>query len=306
MRRYTRCLRGIWDKARRWAAVSAALSTAGLSGCLMHTHNVQKVQVVQNLKTASLTDLVNGINSRAAAIQSFSMTVNIAASAGGVVKGSVTNYTSFTGYILLRKPDSLRVLGLLPVIHTKAFDMASNGKTFKLLIPAKNKAVEGPDKIERPSANPLENLRPYVFSQALLVGPVDASEFTYLAGETILVPVPKSKIVKETQDYDVGVLHRRDDSNQLLPSRIVHIDRSSLLPSEQDVYDDKGTVETQAFYSNYQDFSGIPFPMTIRINRPQEEYELTLTVTKLHLNEKLNDDQFDLKFPPDMKVQYLK
>ncbi len=277
----------------------------GLNGCLMHTRAVQKVQIEQNLKTATLEELVSGINGRAEKIHSFSMTVNIAASVGGAHKGSVTDYASFTGYILLRRPKSLRVLGLLPVVHTKAFDMASNGDTFRLLIPTKNKAVEGTDKIVTPSPNALENLRPYIFIQALLVGPVDASEFTYLAGETTVKPDPKRKVLEEDIDYDVGVLHRRDNTNQLLPSRIVHIDRSNLLPYQQDVYDDKGTIETQAYYSNYQEIAGVPFPMTIRIKRPLEEYELTLTVTKLNLNQPLNDDQFSLTFPPEMQVQHL-
>ena len=56
--------------------------------------------------------------------------VLIQASVGGATKGKETDYTSIRGYILLRQPSMLRVLGLLPVIETRAFDMVSDGNIY--------------------------------------------------------------------------------------------------------------------------------------------------------------------------------
>jgi hypothetical protein len=109
----------------------------------------------------------------------------------------------------------------------------------------------------------------------------------------------------EKLDYDVGVLHRKGDTNQLLPSRIIHINRQDLTCYEQDLYDANGAIETQAFYSDYRDFNGARFPATIRIRRPQEEYEITLTIEKLTENLKLGDDQFELTAPPGIQIQQL-
>jgi hypothetical protein len=266
---------------------------------------VQQVVRPSDLRTATLEQLIAGINAQDDAIHSLTMSVTITASVGGAHAGKVTDYTSLSGYILLQKPDRLRVLGLVPVLHNKAFDMVSNGGTFKLLIPAKGKFITGSDKIVEPSANPLENLRPYIFTQSLLVGAIPSSDFTYISEVTHIDTDAKTRKMFEKVDYDVGVLHRNGDTNQLLPSRIIHINRQDLLPYEQDHYDAKGAIETQAFYSNYHDFNGAQFPGTIRISRPQEEYEITLTIDKLTENLKIGDDQFELTAPEGVQIQKL-
>ena len=94
--------------------------------------------------TADAAQLESEINKTYDAIHSLNATVDFRASVGGEKRGKVTDYNvSIRGFILLRKPEMLRVLGLVPVLHTPAFDMASDGKTFKLLIPPKNKAIVG-------------------------------------------------------------------------------------------------------------------------------------------------------------------
>jgi outer membrane lipoprotein-sorting protein len=291
-------------KRRIYAALALVLC-AGASGCIRRTHVVPQVKPAQNVKTATLEQLVAEIDKRDDAIHTLSLTVDIAASVGGAKKGSVTDYTSFSGYILLEKPNKLRVLGLLPVVHTRAFDMASNGSTFQMWIPTKNKVIQGSDKIINPAASPLENMRPYIFVESLLVKAVKPEDFTYLAGETTYQVDPNSKLMLEKLDYDVGVLHRKGDTNHLLPSRIIHINREDLMPYEQDVYDPQGVIETEAFYSDYKSFGGVVFPGTIKIKRPQEEYEITLTINKLTANQPLADDQFELKLPEGVVVQQL-
>lgn len=275
------------------------------TGCLRRTRLVQKVVRPSNVRTATLDELLAQINQRDNAIHSLSLAVTITASVGGANAGKVTDYTSLSGYILMQKPDKLRVLGLVPVLHNKAFDMASDGDTFKLLIPAKGKLITGSNKIEKPSPVALENLRPYVFTQSLLIAAVPPADFTYMAAENHYDTDPKTHNLIERLDYDIGVLHRKDQTNQLLPRRIIHISRVDLVPYQQDLYDDKGAIETQAFYSGYRDFNGVQFPGTIRILRPQEEYEITLTVEKVTENPRLGADQFELTAPPGIRVEKL-
>ena len=43
------------------------------------------------------------------------------------------------------------------------------------------------------------------------------------------------------------------------------------------------------------------FPSQIEIKRPQEEYDITLTMVKLELNEPLTDDKFILEQPPGLR-----
>jgi outer membrane lipoprotein-sorting protein len=44
----------------------------------------------------------------------------------------------------------------------------------------------------------------------------------------------------------------------------------------------------------------------IRITRPLDKYEITITVEKISINQSLTDDQFDLKIPEGTVVQTLK
>src|SRR5207245_4920336 len=53
---------------------------------------------------------------------------------------------------------------------------------------------------------------------------------------------------------------------------------------------------------SYKDFSGVNFPSIIEIWRPQEEYDITLTIVKLQLNEPLPNDKFTLEQPPGAQV----
>ncbi len=43
--------------------------------------------------------------------------------------------------------------------------------------------------------------------------------------------------------------------------------------------------------------------MKIEIKRPQDQYGLSITITRLTLNQKLEDDQFELKFPEGIPVK---
>ncbi len=49
----------------------------------------------------------------------------------------------------------------------------------------------------------------------------------------------------------------------------------------------QGAIETDATYSDRQDYNGVLFPSLIEIERPQEEYNIGLKMVKLALNEPL-------------------
>ena len=45
----------------------------------------------------------------------------------------------------------------------------------------------------------------------------------------------------------------------LQAQRVMHISRVTMLPYQQDIYDDNGQVVTQATYENYQKYGGSSF-----------------------------------------------
>ncbi|MHB1672905.1 MAG: outer membrane lipoprotein-sorting protein [Acidobacteriaceae bacterium] len=293
------------SRPRAWLTMLAYLPMLALSGCLKHTRVLERPEAPGVVLTASAQQLIQQLDDRYNTIHSMLATVLIQASVGGAVKGKETDYTSIHGYILLRQPSMLRVVGMLPVIETRAFDMASNGKNFILLIPPKNLAVTGTGTVTTPSQNPLMNLRPAVFYDSMLVRKVEPDDLVYVTNNTRVERDPHTHKLLQEPDYDLGILRRRGNSQELMPERVVHISRTNLLPYQLDQYNDQGVLVTKTLYSNYQTFDQIPYPTKILISRPIDGYQITLTIEKLTFNHPLGDEQFELKVPPGMKVKKL-
>lgn len=291
--------------ARAWLAMLAWLPMLGLSGCLKHTRLLERPQAPTVVLTASAHQLIDALGQRYDTIHSMKATVLLQASVGGASKGKVTEYTSVRGYVLLRQPSMLRVLGLLPVIETRAFDMASNGKNFTLLIPPKNEAIIGTGTVTTLSKNPLMNLRPAVFYDSLLIKKVGPNDLVYVTSDTGIVRDPHSHHLIAEPDYELGILRRSDDSQQLIPERVIHISRTDLLPFQQDEYDDHGILVTRTLYSDYHAFDQISYPTKIQISRPIDGYQIVLTIEKLTFNSPLENNQFELQIPPGTKIKQL-
>jgi outer membrane lipoprotein-sorting protein len=64
-------------------------------------------------------------------------------------------------------------------------------------------------------------------------------------------------------------------------------------------------LETQVFYSAYQDFEGNSFPSSIVIKRPVDDIQIAMEVEDVHENQTLRDDQFVLKPAEGSTVQEL-
>ena len=289
-------------------SIVCVVAAAGLTGCFRTTQIVPRTQAPDAYKTASVEQLEKVVSDRDAAIQTMTASVLLTASTGGGKEGKVVTYTSFRGYIFVRKPRDLRVIMQLPVIGSRALDMVSNGDTFTLVHATGGHGdvwIHGNNMMTTPSKNGLENLRPPVFFDSLLVPGVAADELVSLTESTrTLAPVSKHQPEIEEPDYDLAVL-KKGAGNTLHLERLVRFSRVTLLPFEQDIYDDKGEAETIATYDKYQDVNGIQFPMLIDIKRPLDEYALKLQVTKLTLNQPLENDQFELKIPAGVTVKQM-
>ena len=287
---------------RRTSAILVFFLLLPLTGCLWRSHSVKRTAVpVANLREATRDQLVNSINSESAKIQTLNATVDIAASVGGEKKGKVTDYTDIKGYLLVREPNMLRMIGLFPVVRNKAFDMVSDGDRFKLSIPTKNKFVEGSNEVVRHSDNPLENLRPQVIFNALLLHPIDQhDDVAVLEVGMEEVASPKSKTPVHQPDYELIVSHKGEQGWYL--ARKIIFSRTDLLPHRQIIYDLLGNIATDALYDNFKDYSGTQFPSKIDISRPQEEYKIVLTIEDLKVNAPLKPEQFALAQPPGAQV----
>jgi outer membrane lipoprotein-sorting protein len=267
-----------------------------LSSCVVKRRLITRTGAARTgappLLTASRSELIEKIAEQFNAIKDFSATVDMTPALGTVEKSSITEYKDVRGYILYRRPADIRIIGLYPLVRNTAFDMVSNGNDFKLYVPTKNRFIVGPNAIQEPSPNKLENLRPQHFLEALLVRPVDPSEKVMLENFT-----------DEENAFYVLHLVREIGPQELELTRSVWFSRVDLRLARQIILDPKGNILTDARYSDWHEYDNVPFPKHLEINRPRDEYAVVLDIVKMDINKGLSDDKFVLNQPEGTKLQ---
>jgi outer membrane lipoprotein-sorting protein len=287
------------------AAAALVFPTLLLSGCLWSTRKLPVPKEPLVVQTVTPVELVNQLNQRWAALDSLNATVEIQASMLKSKQGIAKDYTSFRGHILLRKPEMLRVLGQVPYVGMRMFDMASDGKSFSLFIPSKSLAIKGLDTMKKKSANQMENLRPGFFFDAMVVRGLEPDDLYGVVADSETVEDKARKHLLIVPEYILSISRPKTGTHELTPVRVITLKRDDLMPSQQDIYDSSGNLETLVNYTNYQNFDSIRYPSTITIKRPLEEYQLVLTVESVKENMTLTDDQFHIKIPEGTKIQNL-
>jgi len=277
-----------------------------LSGCMLVPTRrklpVPKAPTVT--QTAEAAKLVDQLNQRWNALSSLTATVELQASVIKSKEGGAKDYPSLRGHILMRKPGSLRVLG--QYFGVRSFDMASDGERFTLSIPPQSRAIVGSAKLKKRSINALENLRPGMFMDALMVHGLAADDEYMVTAETVTVEDKERKHLFLVPEYKLTILRDKPGSTvEKIPLRVVTFRRDDLLPSKQEIYDDKGNLETEVSYSDYKDFGGSMYPSEVFIRRPIEEVQVLLTVENVKENQPLSDDQFQIKLAEGTKIQHL-
>lgn len=286
--------------SRLWAVV-LVLGTLPTTGCLFRTRPVEDQYSKTPLKESSQQGLIDSINQQAETLKSLKATVDIDSTAGGMKKGTQTQYKEIRGFVLARQPDRLRMVGLMPFVRTTAFDMVSDGKDFRLSIPPKNKFVMGKDEVTALSSDqPMENIRPKNIYEALLIRRIDPdTEIAVLEnGYEILHDAKGRRVLQD--DYELIVIKKADEGWRM--ARKIIFSRTDLKPHREYIYSADGKVATDARYAEYKDYDGFSFPSRIEIYLPQEEYDITLNMLKVEINSPLNDDQFTLEQPPGATV----
>ena len=264
------------------------LMSAGLTSCLARRRAFSRKgsSPTQKLLIADQPSLVDAIVRHYNAIHDFSATVDMVPALGSAEKNQITEYKDVRAYIYFRKPASIRLVGLYPVIRSRAFDMVSDGTQFKLHIPSRNLFIVGRNEIEKPSANKLENLRPQHFLDALLVRPVDLkNDHVFLENFT-------------DEDNAFYILHEVLEQNgQLHLNRTIWFNRLDLEMARQIIFDPQGNILTDARYSQWRAYDNVAFPKHIEINRPRDEYGVVIDIVKMDINKGVSDDKFVLPQP---------
>ena len=159
-------------------------------------------------------------------------------------------------------------------------------------------SLTGPD-FQRAAKNPIENLRPQHILEAFFWPAVPAG--TPVLFEEFAAP--------PSRFYVLSLV--RSSGSELELARKVWFDRADLRIVRLQIYGAGGRLDSDIGYAQWEaatdpasagSGAGIFFPREIRVNRPQQDYQLKVSITKLALNAEIPSDRFELVQPPGTEL----
>ena len=273
------------------------LTSLAFSACLARRRGFTRPggKVTQTLLLADQETLLRVITRQYTAVHDFNATVDMVPAQGSAEKNHITEYKDVRAFILFRKAADIRVIGLLPVVRNKAFDMVSNGTSFKLYLPTKSRFITGSNGNEQLSENKLENLRPQQFLDALVVRPVDI----------LTVKLLLENFTDEDNAFYIIHEIRESADGKLNLLRTIWFNRLDLQLARQLIFDGSGNILSDARYAEWKAYDNVPFPKHIEINWPREESAVVIDVVKMDINKGVSDDKFVLQQPEGTALQIL-
>jgi hypothetical protein len=252
-------------------------------------------------RVATREQLLEKYNAFASSVKSLNATVELKTTAGSQYSGLIQEYHEVKAFLLAARPANVRMVGQAPVIGKTIFDMASDGKEFRVWLPTKNKFLLGDVGLERNSEKPLENLRPQHLLDALLWPEIRKEE-------TVLI----EEFNDEASRYYVLTVLRGGYSTEIY--RKIWFDRADLNVVRLQAYGPKGALLSDVHLSDWQPLNDAStatpaaanappsFPRAIRIDRPHDDYRLDLQITKIDPNVDLGPDRFQLSQPANSEL----
>jgi outer membrane lipoprotein-sorting protein len=281
----------------------AAIS-CGCEGRAVKGHTVVPPVQMPVARDATREELLDAYNSIARSTKTLNATVELKPTAGSKYSGVIDEYHEVKAFLLAARPAEIRMIGQAPVIAKTVFDMASDGETFRVSIPSKNKFLVGPVAVERSSSKPIENLRPQHLLDALLWPEIRKEEAVTL-----------KEFNDEKGRYYVLTVLRGGYQVEVL--REIWFDRANLQVVRMETFGPKGSLVSDVSFADWQPLESVAgqntamtagaasFPRAIRIERPHDDYKLEMQVTKVTVNEEIPAERFKLEQPAGAELVHV-
>lgn len=307
------------SSARRWPLrlVSSLLlitSLLSVSGCGLFgaSKKVQVPQLLTPLAEANKAQLIAEIN-RLAALRSIHGRVDIQfEDTSFAVSGLAEKYREADGTVTLQRPGKVYLVVQAPIIAKDIAQMTSDGERFRVavlqgdekykrFVKGTNSAVyekldgngttaetdKSKKKLlnEKETVSALSNLRPQHLTDALMVSPVNVSEFIYSQTEffheesDIRPQAKKSSRVVRGYYFLEEFTQATAGETRLL--RRFWFDRvGGIRLARLQNFDERGRLITEVAYWDEKPFgaaSQLRLPSRIEITRPYDQYKLSIT-----------------------------
>ncbi len=268
------------------------------SSCLVkETVKVPVSSKVLAAKEATVDELIASLTSYSERIKSLSSgTLKVSLTSGRAESGKLLAYHSAPGWIVLKRPDLIRLNIQNPVTKTSLFELVSAGDPFSFWYPRENKLYLGKNSMREieVEGQPL-TLRPIHILQAILPEKLNLSE-------------PDSYLMSEedrdaTTKYYVLSLVKGEGGKIIHPRRRLWIDRSVLAVTRQELFDDGGRVVSDITYAQLAPVGDMLLPFAIKIERPVDGYSLDMQFKDWRVNPELEPKDFEFTPPGAQRVE---
>jgi outer membrane lipoprotein-sorting protein len=273
------------------------LTVSGITGCAASTTVKAPEAAIGVTKDATKESLLAAYNHSAAGINTLNLSVDLVPSAGKAYSGIIQQYHEVSAFILAKRPADVRMIG--QVLSKNIFDMTSDGQTFHIFIPSKNKFIVGSATLERPAEKPIENIRPQHLLDALFWPEIPAGASVVVAEDDELA----------ARYYVLSIL-TKGASPEI--ERNLWFDRLDLHLARIQIYGPAGRLVSDIHLDEWQAAAlaassvtvngNLEYPRHITMQRPHDDYKLEIKVKKVTLNESISDDRFQLQQPPGTEL----
>jgi hypothetical protein len=309
---------------RRLLVVGILISASCLfADCV--SRNVQVPVLLTPVQDASLAELV-GIIGQYQAIQTLTARLDIQfQSERHVEQGLSRQYRTAEGRIVLARPGKIRLQIQIPVVKTNVAELASDGEKFEVIVYPEEYRVfirgtngrrytdtRSSRKVShRPEeAGGFARIRPEHFTDALLFPAVDLNDLNSVVVKEEFQNVepdprpnaPKGRRIIRT--YSIMSVIEHHPGKQATLRRKYWFDRTrNLLLVREQIYGEKGELLSDISYDDMirpAQFNGF-LPTKIRINRPHDDYSVTmiLDAPTLTINSDVPQQAFRVEKPAE-------
>lgn len=260
-----------------------------------------RIAAAKSATVQELLALLRDYSNRITSLSSTSMRVDL--TMGTSEGGTVQKYHSAPGYILLRRPDDIRLNIQAPVTKTTVIELLSRGDQFEVWNPRDNKVYVGRNsargfEMEENGEALVFTARPAHIFEAILPRPIMLNQTDLRISST------------EEEDaqakYYVLTILQEAGGVEMRALRRLKIERSEMVVVEEETFNETGRVASIVDYSDLARFDGVLLPHAIRIERPIDGYSLDLHFKDWRLNPNLDDSAFVLNPGPRAERVILK
>jgi hypothetical protein len=227
--------------------------------------------------------------------------------------GIAEKYKTADGEVVVQRPGKILLKVQVPIIKIDVAQMTSDGMRFRVavleddadgkykkFVLGTNNAdytalqaevsqmdFDGNAKQLKQNVNAFANLRPQHFTDAMLMHPVDAANFSYSQStiqqqEENLDVAKKSPLRNVFRGYYLLDELRKNPDGSLTVSRRFWFDRvGTVRLARQQIFDEKGEIESDITYGKAGNLTATSeynnLPLRIEVTRPKEKYKMSLT-----------------------------